>query len=106
MTPVTPWFPDHTRPTRRGWYDTRRLNPFGMARVARRTPLGGIRREQPKVVTIRLYWNGRAWTASPSSTNADLFFQRREWRGVSHAKVFTTFINGRRFTKTTLSDLE
>lgn len=84
---LTPWFPDHTVPARRGYYETRRPNLYGMARVAYRNSLGGIRREKPGFITITLYWSGRAWLASKHSPHADLFCQRREWRGVfSHAK--------------------
>lgn len=79
---LTPWFPDHTVPTRPGYYETRRPNLYGQARIARRTAVGGVRREKPGTITITLYWNGRAWMASKHSDNSSLFIQRREWRGV------------------------
>lgn len=78
---LTPWFPDTTTPTRKGFYDTRvAVNSY----VRARNPLGGTMLKRVSRIYIRLYWDGRAWLASPNSQRytAGLFRQHREWRGV------------------------
>lgn len=59
---LTPWFAGHTRPYRKGWYDTR----FH----------GG------KII-VRFYWDGFLWKVSKRSPNYPVVWQSREWRGLA-----------------------
>lgn len=78
---LTPWFPDHLTPARKGFYDTRvAVDSY----VRARNPLGGVMLKRVNRIEVRLYWDGRAWLASSNSSRytANLFRQHREWRGV------------------------
>lgn len=59
---MTPWYPAHTRPVRRGMYL--------------------IKSVFLDVKPFMYYWNGKKWTRYPEF-DSELAFQNREWRGVT-----------------------